>query len=212
MGSAPGGDYNHDAEHAERLPHATIVGMIGGLFQTVIRSMPMIDLVRSSVASQYGAALAMLRGCVDRADGAAWVAPVGRRPLWHVAYHTLFITDLYLSTNEKAFRPRPFHRENYELLSVPVWAPERKVTAEEPYEPAVLAGYVDKLLAKMRAAVGAETEATLAGPSGFDWLPFTRLELHLYSTRHVQHHAGQLASALRRHSDIGVPWVGFQKA
>src|SRR4051812_32867335 len=109
----------------------------------------MIDLVRSSVASQYGAALAMLRGCVDRADASAWLAPVGRRPFWHVAYHTLFITDLYLSTTVEAFRPQPFHRENYELLSVPVWAPERKLTAEIPYEPAVLAGYVDTLNARM---------------------------------------------------------------
>jgi len=172
----------------------------------------MIDLVRSSVTSQYGAALAMLRGCLDRADGSAWVAPSGRRPFWHVAYHTMFITDLYLSESADAFRPQPFHRANYDLLSVPVWAPERKLTAEEPYEPAVLAGYVDTLTAKMRAAVGAETEATLAGPSGFDWLPFTRLELHLYSTRHVQHHAGQLASTLRRLSDTGVPWVALQKA
>jgi hypothetical protein len=171
----------------------------------------MIDLVRWSVASQYGAALSMLRGCIDRADASAWLAPVGRRPLWHVAYHTLFITDLYLSTSVAAFRPRPFHRENYELLSVPAWAPERKVTAEEPYEPAVLGGYVDTLAATMKAALGAETEATLAGPSGFDWLPFSRLELHLYSTRHVQHHTGQLAAALRRVSDTGVPWVGLQE-
>jgi hypothetical protein len=176
------------------------------------RSGAIIDLVRSSVASQYGAALAMLGGAVGHADPAAWLAPVGRRPFWHVAYHTLFITDLYLSENAAAFRPQPFHRENYELLSVPPWAPERKVTADEPYEPATLAGYVETLQAKAQRTIAAETEASLAGPSGFDWLPFSRLEAHLYATRHVQHHAGQLAAALRRVSDVGVPWVGLRKA
>ena len=166
-------------------------------------------LVKTSLAGQYAASLAMLRGCIDAADAAAWVAPSGRRPFWHVAYHLLFITDLYLSPDEKSFRPRPFHRENYELLSTPPWAPERKVvTADDPYEPAVLSEYVDLLRAKARESVGNETAQSLAGPSGFDWLPFPRLELHVYNVRHIQHHTGQLTAALRRTSDKGVPWIG----
>ena len=34
---------------------------------------------------------------------------------------------------------------------------------------------------------------------GYDlWLPFSRLELHLYNLRHIQHHTGQLSAYLRR--------------
>jgi hypothetical protein len=48
--------------------------------------------------------------------------------------------------------------------------------------------------------IGAESTDTLAGPSGFGHLPFSRLELHLYNynIRHVQHHTGQLGAFLRR--------------
>ena len=167
----------------------------------------MLELIRASLSSQFGAALAMLLGGLNGADGATWLAPVGSRPFWHTAYHVLFLTDLYLSRDEHSFRPRPFHRENYELLSTPVWAPERKVTADEPYDAATLTGYVDALRAKAREAIAAETESTLAGPSGFDWLPFPRLEAYLYNLRHLQHHTGPLVATLRRQTGKGTPWV-----
>ena len=47
----------------------------------------------------------------------------------------------------------------------------------------------------------------LAGPSGFHWLKFSRLELHVYNIRHLQHHVGQLNAALRRHQAEGIKWA-----
>jgi hypothetical protein len=44
-------------------------------------------------------------------------------------------------------------------------------------------------------------------PSGFSWLPFSRMELHLYNIRHVQHHTGQLIDRLRITDDVGVAWI-----
>jgi hypothetical protein len=37
----------------------------------------MIELVQSSLAAQYGAALSMLRGCLEQAEGSVWQAAVG---------------------------------------------------------------------------------------------------------------------------------------
>jgi hypothetical protein len=45
-------------------------------------------------------------------------------------------------------------------------------------------------------------------PSGFFWLPFSKLELQLYNIRHVQHHTGQLIDRLRTVAGIGVARVG----
>ena len=168
----------------------------------------MTTLIRSVLAGQYGAALAMLRACLDKADAATWLATSARYPFWQVAYHTLFITDLYLAPEEKAFRPPPFHREGYSDLGPVPWAPDRQIVIDQPYDKETLVAYLDSIRAKAKAVMGAETDAVLAGPSGFSWLPFTRLELHAYSTRHVQHHTGQLAAVLRRQQGHGVSWVG----
>jgi hypothetical protein len=45
-------------------------------------------------------------------------------------------------------------------------------------------------------------------PSGFPWLRLSRMELHIYNIRQLQHHAGQLIDRLRTAGNIGVAWVG----
>jgi hypothetical protein len=47
----------------------------------------------------------------------------------------------------------------------------------------------------------------LEAQSGFDWLPFDKLELQFYNIRHTQHHTGQLSERLRKSSDTGIRWV-----
>ena len=53
----------------------------------------------------------------------------------------------------------------------------------------------------------AETEGSLGGPSGFARRAFSRLEMHLYNLRHIQHHTGQLSAFLRR-AGVDTRWVG----
>ena len=168
----------------------------------------MLSLVRDSVAGQYGAALTMLGRCIRFADEAAWESPVAKFPYWHVAYHTLYCTDLYLAPGEKEFRPPAFHQPDSNFLGNQPWPPYKKVTVERPYEKAEVLAYVEACRGRVRTTLEAETEVTLAGASGFSWLPFNRLDLHLYNIRHVQHHTGQLAAVLRRLTGKGVTWVG----
>ena len=69
--------------------------------------------------------------------------------------------------------------------------------------------------AKAIEVVSNETEPTLAGPSGFSWRKCSRLELHIYNIRHVQHHTGQRSAYLRRvDPSIGqrrdvMKWIGW---
>jgi len=168
----------------------------------------MIKLIQSAVMGQYGAALSMLAGSIERADRETWLAPVAQFPFWHVAYHTLYYADLYLSPNEQAHRPQPFHLPDYNFLGPQSWAPDKKFVADRPYDKNTLAAYAETCRAKAKVAIPLQSEADLAGPSGFSWLNFTRLELHLYNIRHIQHHTGQLTAALRRRGAEGTPWVG----
>ena len=35
-----------------------------------------------------------------------------------------------------------------------------------------------------------------------------RAELHVYSIRHIQHHAAQLSLRLRLDAGVAIPWIG----
>jgi len=72
----------------------------------------------------------------------------------------------------------------------------------------VILEYVQSCKAKASDRIAAETSESLAGPSGFDWVPLPRCELHLYNIRHIQHHAAQLSVCLRRSTGEGVEWRG----
>ena len=169
--------------------------------------MSAIIMIQSAIGGQYGAALTMLHRCVENSDAATWLAPVAQFPFWHIAYHTLFFADLYLSPEEKAFTAQKFHRTDYQFLGPQSWAPDKKFVADQPYDQQTLLAYIQTCRGKAKQVVAGETEATLDGPSGFSWLPFTRLELQLYNIRHIQHHTGQLGAALRRQGCKGVGWV-----
>ena len=49
----------------------------------------------------------------------------------------------------------------------------------------------------------------LQAESGFDWLPFNKLELQFYNIRHIQQHTGELCERLGTVGDIEVDWVGM---
>src|SRR5258706_2401802 len=168
----------------------------------------MLDLFRQSIANQYGAALKMLEDCIGKCEPQNWTAKVGQVPFWHVAYHVLFCTDMYLSASLAEFRPQPFHRENYNFLERQPWPPFKKVVADQPYDKPILLDYVATCRNKVIESMRRETEATLAGPSGFDWIPFPRAQLHLYNIRHIQHHTGGLGAFLGRTQAKRAAWVG----
>jgi hypothetical protein len=168
----------------------------------------MLDMVRQTYRRQYGAALAMLSDCITRCEETHWQALVGGVPFWHVAYHALFYADLYLSLRESEFERRPDHQENSQFFGRLPFPPHTPVTIDRIYDRQTLLAYVAHCSAKVKPTLARETEATLAGESGFPWLPITRAELHIYNIRHIQHHTGQLSATLVREQGAGAGWVG----
>src|SRR3954463_3327328 len=161
----------------------------------------MIELWKRSTLSQFEAALRMFDDCVRKCPEAHWDALVAKYPFWQVAYHTLCFVDLYLTKNNDSFAFRDLHP-----------ARELELTAEYPsrrFEKSEIERYVTICREKAAVEIGAETELTLAGTSGFDWLKFPRAEMHLYNMRHIMHHTGQLGACLRRlNAGIDPHWVG----
>lgn len=149
--------------------------------------------------SQFQAALAMLDHCIAACPPDHWDSPIAKYPFWLVAYHTLYCTDGYLAPTEDAWSPHPiFHPGGRSDIDDEF--PSRRFTQPE------LAAYSTHVRAKASQAVALETPESLAGPSGFTRLTFSRTELHLYNLRHIQHHTGQLSASLHR-VQIPVPWV-----
>ena len=46
--------------------------------------------------------------------------------------------------------------------------------------------------------------------SGFEWLPFGKLEFQFYNIRHIHHHTGELWKRLGEKGNIEVNWVGMR--
>lgn len=161
----------------------------------------MID-IPNAYATQLAASLFMLNDCIVKCPEDQWDTMVVKYPYWQVCYHALCFGDLYSSPGKEAWTPQSgpegFHPMGWAEMDDEY--PSRRFTQPE------LAKYSAYVFETAPARVRTETMESLAGPSGFPWLPtITRAELHPYSARHVQHHVGQLSMILRR-VGVVVPW------
>jgi hypothetical protein len=147
------------------------------------------------IKSQYLASLEMLRGAVIQCPDSLWDDPAYKNRFWHVVYHALFYTHLYLQPSEQDFIPWPKN-----------WSGSNELDhAGEPYSKDEILEYFEIC----REQVVKQTQSLdLDAPSGFDWLPFTKLELQFYTIRHIQQHAGELCERLGAVGGIEVDWVG----
>ena len=157
--------------------------------------------IHSVFVSQYRASITMLQEAIIKSPDALWDDSAHENKYWHIAYHTLFFTHLYLAPSESAFQPWPKGRKGYQDLSVK----RRDVI----YSKAELEEYTAFVFQRVHEGVNVPLQDA---PNGFEWLPkFSRLELHLYNIRHIQHHTGQLADRLKTANIGGPRWVGLVK-
>jgi hypothetical protein len=156
------------------------------------------------IVSQYLASLAMLKSAIELCPESLWLASNYRNRYWHIAYHTLFYTHLYVNASEADFTAWARYRPECRALGSRPDVPAEERAIPEPYSQAELLEYQQICCEEVTDKV---PKLKFDAGSGFYWLPFSRLELHLYNLRHIQHHTGQLADRLRTACDIGVPWV-----
>ena len=152
------------------------------------------------LVSQYYAALEMLKQAILHCPASHWECREPQTPFGQVAYHALFYTHLYLQDSLQTFTPWPQHQEAYLPSAQPAQSLSDKTTVL-----AYLAFCQQEAVAKI-----AETDLT-AADSGFHWLPFNKLELQLYSIRHIQQHVGELMERLGSEAQA-IDWIGSWQA
>lgn len=156
------------------------------------------------IKSQYHAALEMLKRAIVACPESLWDDGEYKNRFWHIAYHTLFYTHLYLKDREEDFQPWAKHREPGQFLGPLPWPPHEEPKIGAPYAKENILEYLEMCRKEVDERV---SSMDLAGQSGFDWLPFGKLELQFYNIRHIQHHAGQLIDRVRTKGCIGIDWV-----
>ena len=166
----------------------------------------MLDAFKELIANQFEAAFCTLNRCIDRCPETAWDAPVVNHKFCQVVFHTLFFADFYLGQNEESLRRQQFHLDNEQFFRDYEELQDRK--PELLYDKPLIKTYLEHCRNKASEVIVAETTETLSGPSGFQRRAFSRAELHVYSIRHVQHHAAQLSLRLRIDANEAIPWFG----
>ena len=160
---------------------------------------------RDIIKSQYRASLQMIGEAIAECSDALWDDPAYKNRFWHIAYHALFYTHLYLQDSGKEFVPWSKHRKEYEFLGPVPWPPHNEPNIGDPYTKEDVLEYLDVCRNEVEEKV---SSLDLGAASGFDWLPFGKLELQFYNIRHLQLHIGQLVDRLRNVQAVGIGWVG----
>jgi len=156
--------------------------------------------------SQYKASLRMLRTVIEKTPDEELYASEYSNPSWQIAYHAIWGTQFYLGANAESFIPREEAIEGAESLGgTEEWEnPDEGVVVDGQNTPEELLSFIDDIENGLRDAL---EELPLGEPSGFDWYPFSRFELHINSIRHIQHHTAQLIERLKLKSITGFPWA-----
>lgn len=179
----------------------------------------MDPLLRTALWRQFGATIDMLENAVMACPGTLWKERLWLTPpepwfppefaeFWHVAYHTLFWLDLYLSgrPEEEFTPPAPF-----------IWTEvDPPVSPERPYTKEELHTYLVNLRQKCQATIAELSNEQAQQQVDYPWTegkPVSFLELLLYTMRHVQEHAAQLNLFLGQHAVEGTSdWVPGARA
>ena len=166
--------------------------------------------IAASFCSQYLAALEMLKQTISLCPEPVWDAPADETKFWHIAYHALYFTHLYLHDTRQSFKPWPLHREQYQYLGGHLpFKPDERVHIGEPYTPSAELEF----LAFCQQQIIERVPCTnMEAASGFEWLPFNKFELQIYNIRHLQEHTGELMERLGTRTHIQLDWVGLKRA
>ena len=166
----------------------------------------MFEVTKQAIASQFEAAFLTLQKGIDQCPDESWHQPVANNPFSQTVFHALFFGDLYLGETIESMKEQGFHLDHAD-----VFAGYEELNHHEEsvktYPRSFIQSYLDFCRSKAKAEIAAETEASLNAQVNSPWHTFSRLEMHIYNIRHLQHHAAQLILRLRINHNPEIDWV-----
>jgi hypothetical protein len=163
--------------------------------------------IKDVIQSQYLASLEMLKNAIIRCPESMWADPEPKNKFWHIAFHAIFYTHLYLQPAEEDFNTWEKHRDEYQFMGPLPWPPHEVPKISEPYTRDEILEYLERCQEEVNESI---PRLDLdSDESGFHWLPFSKLELQFYNIRHLQQHTGELCERLGTTAGVDVDWVGM---
>jgi hypothetical protein len=157
------------------------------------------------LVSQYKASLGMLRNTLGKVPDEQWNNEDYSNPNWQIAYHILWGVNFYLGPNPESYTPFNGAIKGAESLGGSQdWEnPEQGVVVEGFHTNDELISFIKDIEHNLTERI---EKLPLQEYSGFEWYPYSRLELHINSIRHIQHHTGQLIERLKANGITGFNW------
>ncbi|VTQ02366.1 DinB family protein [Sphingobacterium daejeonense] len=153
--------------------------------------------------SQYHAALGMLRDVVEKVPSDQWNTNEYHNPNWQLIYHTIWSARLYLGGSHDVYKPFEKAIAGAESLGGDQEWENAEVEVIGQNSKSELLEFISEIEENLERQV---KELPLDSPSGFEWYPYTRFELHLNTIRHIQHHTAQIIERLKEKGIKGFPW------
>jgi DinB family len=156
----------------------------------------MQSIINQSLWYQFGAAIDSLMQAINNCPAHEWDTP---QQFWYKAFHTLFWTDYYASESASNFLPpTPFTLSEMDASGL---LPPCIYTKDE------LLHYASFCKQKCKKLIEGLNETTMQIRFENEYRNYNRLEIILYSMRHIQHHTGQLNLLLRQLNINEMHWV-----
>lgn len=161
------------------------------------------------LASQYSASFGMLRTAIEKVPNHHWNNEKDNNPNWQIAYHVVWGAKFYLGANPESYVPFENAIEGAESLGGNQdWEnADEGITVEGFHSKAELLAFIDEIENNLQQSI---EDLPLDQDSGFEWYPYSRLELHMNSIRHIQHHTAQIIERLKAEGITGFPWWADQ--
>ena len=157
-------------------------------------------MLKDAIWSQFGASLKMLENAIIMCPDEHWDTALN---FWYTSYHCLFWTDYYLTTEpDKFYPPTPFTLSEFDPTGK---KPDRTYNKTE------VLGYLEYCRQKAVQLISELTNEKLNERWINDYKNFALLEILIYNTRHIQHHAAQLNLILRQTIDSAPAWVSQEE-
>jgi hypothetical protein len=164
----------------------------------------LVDTLKISLSTQTKAALSILKYCIESCPDNDWEKPQGDAPFCQVVFHARFYADFYLGRDAI-----PFKEQSYHIVNKVTFADYEEMEDRIPvkmYSKEFCHDYLAQCLKKVDSTMSGETAESLEGESGISFRNGSRMELYIYSTRHIQHHAAQLGLRIQMMTGKAMPW------
>jgi hypothetical protein len=151
------------------------------------------------LTSQYLASLTMLKEAIIACPDSLWNAPEDHNKFWHVVYHTLYFTHLYVADSTESFVPWRHDRAGYEEFDGP---PD-----DAPYDKATLLEYLAFCQHHLPERL---PQLDLWAREGHEDRTLLTLERQINSIRHLMQHVGELLERLGSRTGVEIEWVASE--